>query len=234
MRPRRRCSPRGLRSLEYGCNLIDSRHDSFCYATRLEKYAKRYGFAVALPGYQRELVSRTVLERPYVVAPCYDMLFRVEEVGKPEASHTTIHYTDRSATLAYSMRHAAKLVTGAERFVAQTHSSIEVKTIHTPEFGHTCPNCDRLVAEPASKTGAVVITTTGLPGRFHLLFDCALPDRSDDDMPYGDLPCDDEEGCHTLDGYACTPLAKACAQFRGPCAPPLGAYGRPTTSSTRR
>ena len=217
MRCRLGCSPRGLRSLEYGCNLVDSRHDSFCYAARLEKYAKRYGFAVALPGYQQELVSRTLLARPYVAAPCYDMFFRVEEIGKPEAGRTTIHFADRSAALAYSMRHAAKSVTGVERFVAQNHPSIEVKVIHTPDFGHTCPNCEKLVAEPASKTGAVVITSAGLPGRYHLLFDCVLPDRSSDDTSYSDLPCDDDEEacCNTLDGYACTPLVKACLQFRG-------------------
>ena len=169
---------------------------------------------MALPGYQHELVSDSVLERSYVMAPSCDMLFHIVSLGKPEMGRTTLHHAGASASLSYSMRHVAKRVTGSERWVVQHHPSIEVDTIHTPAFGHTCPNCDLLVAEPASKTGAVVIASAGAPGLFHLLFDCDLTTpnggESNSTTYSDDFGCDDDdEKCSTLDGYACTPLAKA-------------------------
>ncbi len=219
-----------------------SHHDSACYANRLEKYAKRYGFSVALPGYQQELVSGSVLKRPYVLAPSCDMLFHILEIGKPEIGKTTLHHAGTSASLTYSMRHVAKRIIGVERFVVQNHPCIEFDTIHTPTFGHTCPNCELLVAEPASKTGAVVITPAGAPGLFHLLFDCALPapdGGESSSTPYSeDLSCDDDERCSTMDGYACTPLAKArCGggvHKRSSRSARRLHNNRPTISSTRR
>ena len=193
---------------------MDSRCDSGNYAGRLEKYSKR-GFCIALPGYQQELVSANLLKRPYVFAKSCDTLFHIIQIGKPECGQTTLHHAGASASLAYSMRHVAKRVTGSERWVVQNHPSVQLETIHVPAIGRTCPDCDLLVAEPASKTGAVVITATGAPSVFHLLFDCALPvpDGGDSNSTTcsEDLghDIDEEEKCSTFDGYSCTPLAKA-------------------------
>ena len=78
------CTPRAKRSLEFAANVVESRFDSASYATRLEKYALRHGFAIALPGYRSDLVSQAVLERSYVSATTYNLVFQINPVGKPE------------------------------------------------------------------------------------------------------------------------------------------------------
>jgi len=54
------CTRRGLRSVRYGANLVDSAYGGKSYTTRLEKYASR-GFAIAPPGYSPDLVRADLL-----------------------------------------------------------------------------------------------------------------------------------------------------------------------------
>ena len=42
-------TPRGIRALRYGCNVMDSQFSSPSYCHRLEKYAER-GFSIAAHG----------------------------------------------------------------------------------------------------------------------------------------------------------------------------------------
>jgi len=58
------CTPRGLRAVRYGANIVDSAFGGKNYSTRLYKYANR-GFAVAIPGYAPELVRSGLLENSY-------------------------------------------------------------------------------------------------------------------------------------------------------------------------
>jgi len=53
-------SPRAVRALQRGANLVDTGRRSYTYETRLLKYAKR-GFAVAVPGLDRKRVDPAVL-----------------------------------------------------------------------------------------------------------------------------------------------------------------------------
>ena len=58
------CTPRGLRAVRYGANLVDSIYGGRSYTTRLEKYASR-GFAIATPGYSPDLVRADLLGDRY-------------------------------------------------------------------------------------------------------------------------------------------------------------------------
>ena len=52
----------------------------------------------------------------------------------------------------------------------------------------------------------------GVPGRYNLLFDCALP-SVEDGTPFSDFVWDECDRCSTIEGYACTPLVKAYDLF---------------------
>ena len=58
------CTARGLRSVRYSANLVDSAYGGKSYATRLEKYACR-GFAIAPPGYSPDLVRANLFDDCY-------------------------------------------------------------------------------------------------------------------------------------------------------------------------
>ncbi len=152
------CTPRAKRSLEFAANVVESRFDSASYATRLEKYALRHGFAIALPGYRSDLVSQAVLERSYVSAPTYNLVFQINHVGKPEKGEMKMQYAGNNTVLHYGLRHEASLVNGALKWVCQNHPAMVVNTVSTPDVMHAvCPKCEQLQA------GAVVIATSGAP-----------------------------------------------------------------------
>ena len=66
---------RGLRALQYGCNIVDHRYDGPAYPSRLEKYASR-SFALALPGLIEERVSPELRDTRFIYLKGYDMLLK--------------------------------------------------------------------------------------------------------------------------------------------------------------
>jgi len=57
-------TPRALRSLNRGYNLIDNSRRSYTYETRLMKYSAR-GFSVAIPGFDRSRVNKEIYDKPF-------------------------------------------------------------------------------------------------------------------------------------------------------------------------
>ena len=74
-------TPRGLRALQYGVNIVDSNFHSPTYWHRLQKYAER-GYSIAVPGLLRDRISKQMLGSSYVMVKPHDLLL---EVGKPVA-----------------------------------------------------------------------------------------------------------------------------------------------------
>ena len=71
-------TPRGLRALRTGCNVVDTLFSSACYWKRLEKYASR-GFAIAVPGFMPDRVNKEVLKNTYLHLTKYDLLVKAGE-----------------------------------------------------------------------------------------------------------------------------------------------------------
>ena len=83
------CTPRGLRALVHGVNVMDGKHAGSSYAQRLEKYSQR-GFAVAIPGYRPERVSPRLLAGAYGEYPGHDVLFKL---GQKDPQVATVQPT---------------------------------------------------------------------------------------------------------------------------------------------
>lgn len=70
------CTPRGLRSVRYGANLVDTAFASKSYTRRLEKYKSR-GFAIAIPGFSPELVRTDIFNERYAFFVNTGLLLRL-------------------------------------------------------------------------------------------------------------------------------------------------------------
>ena len=110
------CTPRGLRAVRYGANLVDVAFGGKSYTTRLEKYASR-GFAIAPPGYSPELVRADLLGHPYAYFAHSGLLLRMGRCIWDQTSVTCLPNITKSYKIVpetmragVAVRNLAKLV----------------------------------------------------------------------------------------------------------------------------
>ncbi len=181
----------------------------YCY--RLHKYARR-GFAIALPGLQKDNINPALLDGDYVYHRDYDLLLKVLDTTPPRKNNeATVNFSHRTSTLSYNLRQKAHVVTGLPRLLvldAYPERS-RIKFACAPKT-HRCSSCHVLRVEEATTSGTVVMTSGGSPGNYFLLWGAIIPNGSDSEA---DADADDcETYVDDLAGYQCTPLAVCIAE----------------------
>ncbi len=199
---------RGLRALRRGVNMVDTTFASPCYWRRLEKYAER-GFAVAVPGFLPERVSKEILQASYVFITQYELLLKAgacetakdKEVvfqGDPFASPRmdTVKVNARTCQHATSVRGLARLIV-FDRGLA--------RVVNTPQRW-LCERHSKIVCESTMLTGACVPISKGCSGEYLLLWGVHEPVPKDVTDGKAAAECDGGDQY-----YDTTPLANIYA-----------------------
>ena len=125
-------SDRARRAFCYGANVVQSSADSASYCTRLEKYASRYGFRVALPGFQPRYVNRELLDASYLFVTDLDLLLRATDAER-RAGECAVLFGGRRETISYTARVSTTLVSDVQRLVLRgCAQSLEISNVCTP------------------------------------------------------------------------------------------------------
>ena len=110
------CTPRGLRALRHGANVVDSSFDGRGYHRRLLKYDGR-GFQIAVPGFEPRNISRRLLEAEYILLEAHDLLLRA---GPPDVEDITLSVSTRDDAMSRNFKPAGRRclsISGFERTV---------------------------------------------------------------------------------------------------------------------
>ncbi len=188
------CTPRALRALRYGVNIVDSEYDGPGFCRRLEKYESR-GFAIAVPGFDPSLISSRIMNASYVhLLPKYDLLLRAEpqETLGRDLSVTLSEFDGmcvgtKEVDLKATSSQRCSFVKGFERMAVLKYCA-NVKETATARLVTTAKKC---AAEHNAITGACVPMLLQ-SGTCTLLWDCGTSEEHDEE--------DDQE-------YSVTPLA---------------------------
>ena len=161
---------------------------------------------MGVPGFEPELVSRRVLDADYIYVEDRDLLTRVESHLDPGDRTATARFRHHESAVRYAMCHRVSKVAGLERMAVMDRrqkSSLAIKVVNTP---NPKPSTDDgpLSVEPGTTT---VVRSAFLPNQYHIFWDVTLGNRNEQA-----LDDDDERGCF-VDGYSCTPIARACILF---------------------
>ena len=162
------------RAFIYGTNVVQSTFDSPSYCHRLEKYASRYNFKVALPGFQRGHVKREALHASYLLVTSVDLMLRVlsSETGTGEC---TISFGGRRETIAHTMQHCTKLVSNMQRLVllGSADKTLKISRVATPK-PIPCELCQTMSVQQDSLDEAVIVAPVGAPGNYNVFMGASL------------------------------------------------------------
>jgi len=195
-------TPRGMRALTTGVNVLDTRHFSPCYWKRLEKYAYR-GFAIAVPGLVNDKISKALLNGSYIQIPKTGMVFCLGDTfpGKE------VDIADPSSPLRVQKVRAAQvqdatLVSGLARLIVLDRGL--ARQVDTPVAWKNYKN-RKVVAKSAALTGACVPLRTGKHGRYQLLWGVDVPNAVVKEMDTEEASDAETEASDAE--YNATPLA---------------------------
>ena len=192
----------------HGVNVFDSKHHSKTYCQRLEKYSKRHGFAVGLPGFRPEHVTEKILTESYIFVKDRDLLVKIEQYGMPSVGHAAARLLDNKTEIQYSMAHRVSTVHGLKRLLVWDgfrKGSVNVRHAQSPAVHPPVCDCGQRRAETFSPN-TVVVKSAGAQGAYFLLWGVELPD-SEAEVE------DPQESVSDIDGYFCTPIERAYALF---------------------
>lgn len=174
-------TPRGMRALRNGVNIMDTAFDSPSYIKRLEKYAHR-GFALAIPGFTPSRVSHRLHSSSYFFVTRCDLLLRVAdtvkrakemEVAVPEfIGFQHIKKKKITFTAAAQTGHS---VHGLERLVVLGSGGTNIQWVDVPPVCRM-PRCDKCSSEQYAHrdygymTVQRVAASTGVKGEYQLLW----------------------------------------------------------------
>ena len=190
-------------------NVFDSKHNSKTYAHRLEKYAKRHGFAVGLPGFRPDRVTEKLLIENYIYVKARDLLVKVEQYGMPSLGRTSARILDNKSEIQYSMAHRVSTVQGLKRLLvwdAFHKGTVHVRHAQSPTVHAPVCECGQNRTE-SSSPNTVVVKSAGAAGAYFLLWGVELPDSD------AEAAEDAQESVNDIDGYFCTPIERAYALF---------------------
>jgi hypothetical protein len=133
------CTPRGLRALRYGANIVDCAFDGLGYHRRLLKYDLR-GFGIAVPGFEPRCVSRRLREGKYILLEKYDLLLRAEP---SEAQDINVTVSTRDDAIGRRVKPTAvrrcSSIRGFERTVVLKYAKVQRATAAELENGFVRP-----------------------------------------------------------------------------------------------
>ena len=201
-------TPRGLRALQYTCNLMDTLYAGPTYCRRLEKYAAR-GFGIAAPGYMPDRVSAAFLGAEYAQFPNHDAIFRLDDQLQrtPETMH--VAYVNRDACgsctvvtedVKVPMRQHCRIVRDVERLLVKDR--LTIRRLTPPEVKH-CEKHNRVYTMDPFASDACLLLSSGKKDCYWLLWgaEAAAADTSGSDI--------DEAS-----SYEKTPLARVYELFK--------------------
>lgn len=182
------CSPRAIRAIEYGTNLIHSRYNHGAYCRRLEKYARR-GFRVAFPGLESNHLSHKIKNGRFIYVADYDLLVTV---GPKHICEQTINldvvkfrfmqpHDVTSCPVAVKALQQSHAVQSIVRLVVLGTPHFQFRTIHTPRT-ESCASCQKTGAVSAAITDTAAIMLVD-EGHFLLMWNVteAITAASDQD-----------------------------------------------------
>ena len=206
------CTRRGLRALRYAANVMDGRFASNSYSQRLEKYAQR-GYAIAIPGYKPERVSRELLTGTYAEYGGYKcVLFqlgpkehRMDTVEIAHANHSLVGPTTVTKELvSVAARQAASVVHGLRRLIVRDR--LASSTLEAPEL-QFCHRHGRSYVDKTKLHDYCTPISTGIPGQYVLLWGVTEAAKHPADGAESSMS-EDDEGDDPDAFYERTPLLR--------------------------
>ena len=195
---------------------MQSSADSASYCTRLEKYASRYGFRVALPGFQPRYVNRELLDASYLFVTDLDLLLRATDAER-RAGECAVLFGGRRETISYTARVSTTLVSDVQRLVLRgCAQSLKISNVCTPRPVE-CEFCQTLGIDQDSLSESVIVAPTGSPGFFDVFAGPGLGEHVDSDFVCCGVLDGSRRVCpngvDNLAGYSCTPICRALDVF---------------------
>ena len=204
------------RSFCYGANIVQSNADSASYAHRLEKYATRYGFRVAVPGLQVRHLKRELLDGSYIFVSDLDLMLRVTNAER-RVGECVVSFGGRRESISYTAKISTTLVSDTQRlFLRGCAQPLKISHVCTPR-PVPCELCQTVGIDEDSLSEAVVVSPTGAPGDFDVFAGPSLGEHVDSDFVCCGIlggsrrPC--PNGIDNMAGYSCTPIARAMDVF---------------------
>jgi hypothetical protein len=204
------------RAFCYGANIVQSHVDSTSYAHRLEKYATRYGFRVAMPGFQPRYVKQELLDASYLFVTDLDLMLRVCAV-EGRAGECAVSWGGRRETITYTAKLSTKLVSDAQRLVLMGSARpLKMSRVCTPK-PTPCHWCQTMSIDEDVLAETVVVSPTGSPGDFDVFAGPGLGQNTNKDFVCCDILDGGRRFCpngnDNLAGYSCTPIVRALDVF---------------------
>jgi len=192
-------TPRGMRALKYGVNVVDSNFASPCYWRRLEKYIER-GYSIAVPGYTKEHVSKDLKEASYVYIPKYELLVKTgtllpgrdNEITYAENPHSQKQNLLKVKATAQQFGHSVK---GLSRLIVLDLGL--ARYVNAPS-NWLCKKHARIVCDTGPYSGFCTPICTGDVGTYLLLWGIEPPCKE------AEFTEEEEE---EFEGYQACPMA---------------------------